>query len=144
MYCVPLTSDSPSFASSTIGSSPARASASAPGMRSPSTHASPSPISGKREMRERREVADRADRAAARDARQDAAVEALDEQLDELDPRARVAHRERVRAQQHRRATTSAGYGSPTPQAWLRSNRTWSSAVSSSGIASRRSGRSRC
>ena len=57
-----------------------------------------------REMRERREVAARADRAAARHVRQDAAVEALEQQLDGLDARARVALGERVRAQQHRRA----------------------------------------
>ena len=57
-----------------------------------------------REVRERREIAARADRAAARHARQDAAVEALDQQLDGLDARARVALRERVRAQQHRGA----------------------------------------
>ena len=30
--------------------------------------------------------------------------------------------------------TTSSGYGSPTPHAWLRSSRSWSSSVSSSGI----------
>ena len=29
---------------------------------------------------------------------------------------------------------TSAGYGSPTPQAWLRSSRSWSSSVNSSGM----------
>ena len=55
-------------------------------------------------MRERREVAAGADRAAARHARQHAAVEALEQQLDRLDARARVALRERVRAQEHRRA----------------------------------------
>ena len=46
MNCVPLMSDSPSFAASRIGSSPTRASASSPGRRSPSTNASPSPTSG--------------------------------------------------------------------------------------------------
>ena len=45
-----------------------------------------------------------------------------------------VALRERVRAQQHRRAHDSSGYGSPTPQAWERSSRSCSSSVSSSGI----------
>ena len=46
MNWVPLISDSPSFAASLMGSSPAAASASAPGLRTPSTHASPSPTSG--------------------------------------------------------------------------------------------------
>ena len=46
MNCVPLISESPSFASSRNGSSPTRASASSPGSRSPSTNASPSPTSG--------------------------------------------------------------------------------------------------
>ena len=57
-----------------------------------------------REMGERREVAAGADGAAARHVRQHAAVEALDEQLDGDRARARVALRQRVRAQQHRRA----------------------------------------
>ena len=57
-----------------------------------------------REVRERREVAGRADRAARRHVRQHAAVQALEQQLDGLDARAGVALRERVRAQQHRRA----------------------------------------
>ena len=57
-----------------------------------------------REMRERREISRRADRAAGGHARQHAAVQALEQQLDRLDPRARVALRERVRAQQHRGA----------------------------------------
>src|SRR5581483_6990816 len=55
------------------------------------------------EMGERGKVAARADRAPARDDRKHAAVEALEQQLDELGPRARAAFRERVRAQQHRR-----------------------------------------
>ena len=57
-----------------------------------------------REVRERSKVAARPDRAAARHVREHAAVDALDQELDRLDPRARVALRERVRAQQHRRA----------------------------------------
>ncbi len=55
------------------------------------------------QVRERREVAARADRAAGGDARQHAPVQALDQQLDRLDARAGVALCERVRAQQHRR-----------------------------------------
>ena len=46
MNCVPLMSESPSFAAGRIGSSPTRVSASNPGRRSPSTNASPSPTSG--------------------------------------------------------------------------------------------------
>ena len=55
-------------------------------------------------MRQRREVAARADRAPARDVRQNAAVEELDEQLDGLHARAGETLGEGVRAQQHRRA----------------------------------------
>ena len=57
-----------------------------------------------REMRERREVAARADRSARGHVRQHAAVQALEQQLDRRDVRAREPLRERVRAQQHRRA----------------------------------------
>ena len=56
-----------------------------------------------RQVGERREIAAGADRAAGGHARQDTAVEALDQELDRLDPRAGVPLRERVRAQQHRR-----------------------------------------
>ena len=104
MNCVPLMSESPSFASGRIGSSPTRASASAPGEELAVDPRLALADERQREVRERREVAARADRAAGRDVREDAAVEALDEQLDGLDARARAALRERVRAQQHRRA----------------------------------------
>ena len=104
MNCVPFTSESPSFACSRTGSRPACSSASPPGQ--------PPPVEGglaladqrQREVRERREVAARADGAAARHVRQHAAVEALHEQLDRHRARARVALRQRVGAQQHRRA----------------------------------------
>ena len=56
------------------------------------------------EVGERGKVAARAHRAAARDVREDAAVQALDQQLDRDDASAGVALGERVRAQQHRRA----------------------------------------
>ena len=62
------------------------------------------PDERQREMRERREVAAGADRATRRDVRQHPAVEALDQELDGLDPSAGIPLRERVRAQQHRRA----------------------------------------
>ena len=57
-----------------------------------------------REMGERREVAAGADRAPARNVREHAAVEALDQKLHGHDARAGVALGERVGAQQHRRA----------------------------------------
>ena len=55
-------------------------------------------------MRERREVAARADRSARGDVRQDAAVETFEQQLDRRDVRAGEPLCERVRAQEHRRA----------------------------------------
>ncbi len=58
----------------------------------------------KRQVGERRQVARGADRAAARHVRQHAAQDALDQQAGDLRPRARVALRQRVRAEQHRRA----------------------------------------
>src|SRR5205809_937681 len=57
-----------------------------------------------RQVRERSEIAAGADGAACRDVRHDAAVEALEQQLDRLDPCARVPLRQCVRAQEHRRA----------------------------------------
>ena len=62
-----------------------------------------------REMRERREVARGADRATARHDRQHASVEEREEQLDGLDPGPRVSLRQRVRAQEHRRADDLGG-----------------------------------
>ena len=56
-----------------------------------------------REVRQRSEIAARPDRAARRHARQDASVQALDQELDELDASSGVALRERVRPQEHRR-----------------------------------------
>ena len=53
-------------------------------------------------MGERSQVPACSDRAAARNTRQEAAVEAFDHQLDRLDPRAGVALRQSVRAQEHR------------------------------------------
>ncbi len=75
MNCVPLMSESPSFAASRTGSRPARASASPPGSRSPPNHASPSPTSGSARCASGARSPGRADRAARRHDRQDAAVE---------------------------------------------------------------------
>ena len=52
-------------------------------------------------MRQRREIAARADRPATRHARDDAARETLEQQLDGFDPGAGRTLRERVRAQDH-------------------------------------------
>ena len=57
-----------------------------------------------REVRERREVAARADRAARRHARMHAAVEQRDQRLERLDADAGEALGQHVRAQRHRRA----------------------------------------
>jgi len=54
--------------------------------------------------RQRREVAARPDRPAARHLRDEPPVQAREQQLDRLDPRAGEALGERVRPQQHRRA----------------------------------------
>ena len=104
MNCVPLISDSPSFAASLIGSSPAAARASAPRVERPVEPRPTLADERQREVCERREIAARADRSARGDARQHAAVEALDQQLDRLDARARVTLRERIRTKQHRGA----------------------------------------
>ena len=111
MNWVPLMSESPSFAASTIGSRPERASASAPGSRSPSTHASPSPTSGSARWASGARSPDAPTEPRARHVRDEAAVQAVDQELDGLDPRAGVALGERVRAQQHRRAHDLVGVG---------------------------------
>ncbi len=104
MNCVPLISESPSFAASVTGVSPAAASASA--ARSPTSVQRRLALADERqrEMRERREVAARAHRAPGRDVRDDAGVEHVDEQLHRLQPRARVPLREGVRAKEQRAA----------------------------------------
>src|SRR5512132_2402350 len=134
MNCVPLTSESPSFASSSIGSSPTAASAAAPSSRVSSTEASPSPTSGSARC--------------ASGARSPLAP--TDPRLGTCGKTPRFRHsikRSTVcgRAPEKpfasafaRRSiaalTTSSGYGSPTPQAWLRSSRSCSSPASSSGM----------
>ena len=134
MNCVPLTSESPSLACSRTGSSPARGERVGAGEELALEPGAPLADQRKRKVRERREVAARPDRAAARDLGHDPARETFEEQLDHLDARPGVPLRERVRAHEHRGLTISRGYSSPTPQAWLRSSRSWSSSASSSGI----------
>ena len=58
----------------------------------------------KREVGQRRQIPARADRAAARDVRQDAAIQTVEQELRGLDPRTRAALCERIGAQEHRRA----------------------------------------
>ena len=113
MNCVPLMSESPSFAASRTGSRPARASASAPGEALAAEPRLALADERQREMRERREIAGGADRAARRHDRQNAALEQREQQLDRLDPRAGVALRERVRAQEQRRADDLVGIRLP-------------------------------
>ena len=104
MNCVPLMSERPSFACGRIGSRPdarerlaAREQLALDGREALADER-------QREVRERREIARRADRPAARHEREHAAVQALEEQLDraERDPRRPLG--ERVRAQEHGRA----------------------------------------
>ena len=144
MNCVPLTSERPFLRPSRIGSSPTRAErlparqplAVEPGLALADER--------QREVRERREVAARADRAAARHVGRTPRFEALDEQLDHLDARARVALRERVRAQQHRgahdlgrvRIADAARVAAKQPQLELLGQLL--------GMVCERSGRSRC
>ena len=104
MNCVPLISESPSFAASRIGSSPAARERVRAREERPVEPRLPLADERQRQMRERCEIAAGADRAARGHAREHAAVEAFDQELDRLDSRARVALGERVRAEQHRRA----------------------------------------
>ena len=89
MNCVPLTSESPSLLARRIGSSPTARSASAPPRSSPVDGRLPLADERQREVRERGEVAARAHGAARRDVREHAAVQALEQQLDRRDARAR-------------------------------------------------------
>ena len=104
--CVPLMSARPSFASSATGASPARASAAPPSSAAASVADRRVPFADQheRQVRQRREVAARADRSAARHDRMDARVERVDQPIERRAPDARVALREHVRAQRHHRA----------------------------------------
>ena len=135
MNCVPLTSESPSFASSCTGSRPARVSASTPASRSPSTHASPSPTSGSArcasgarspEAPTEPRLGTTGSTPRSSSARSSSTVSTRAPEL----PFASAFARRSIAAR-----TISPGYGSPTPHAWERSSRSCSSAVCSSGIA---------
>ena len=104
-----------------------RASASAAGTRTPSNHASPSPTSGSARCASgaRSPLAPTEPRLGTYGSTP--AVQALEQQLDGLDARARVPLRQRVRAQQHRgthdlrciRISDAAGVGAKQPQLQL-------------------------
>ena len=63
----------------------------------------PLPHERERQMSERRKVAARPDRSARRHPREHAAVQALEQELDRRDVRARETLRKRIRTEQHRR-----------------------------------------
>ena len=109
MNCVPLTSDSPSFATSSHGLETRPRKRIRPGEPLAVEPRLSLADERKREMGERREVTRCSHRAAARHDRQHASVEKREEQLDRLHASARVALRERVRAQEHRRADDLVG-----------------------------------
>ena len=134
MNCVPLTSDNPSFACSTIGSSPTADSASPPGSSCPSTQASPSPTSGSARCASgaRSPLAPTEPRLGTTGStprfRHSISSSTSSTRAPEL-PFASVFARRSIAAR-----TTSGGYGSPTPHAWLRRRRSWSSSVCSAGM----------
>ena len=102
--CVPLMSASPSFGPSVAGVRPARASAAAPGRDVDRRATSPFADQDQREVRQRREVAAGADRAARRHHRVHAAVQQRDQQVERLEPDAGEPLGQHVGAQRHRRA----------------------------------------
>ena len=135
--CVPLISVSPFFRTERR---PARArrrrSMSAAGPRVAAATERAFADQRQREMRERREIAARADAALLRDGRIEPGVEHRREQLDQVESRAGESLRDDVRAQQHHRAHFALReQRRPTPAAWLRTRLTCSSASRSGGMA---------
>ena len=135
MNCVPLTSESPSFAANRTGSRPTRARASAPARRSPSTHASPSPTSGSArcasgarspEAPTEPRLGTTGSTPRSRSASSSSTVSTRAPEL----PFASAFARRSIAAR-----TISSGYGSPTPHEWERRSRSCSSSVCSSGMA---------
>ena len=120
--CVPLMSARPSLGPSTTGARPAARSASAPGTRPAVDDRLAFADEHEREVRERREVAAGADRAAARHDRVHAGVEQRDQRIERARADAGVARTPaRWRGAPSSRARRAPGSGSPTPAAWLRS-----------------------
>ena len=104
MPCVPLTSASPSLALSSSGSSPAERRTS-PAGRAVAVHEQLAAADEReREVRERRQVARRAERSLLGHDGDQVAVQHLDHPLDDLGAHARVPEREHVRAEQQHRA----------------------------------------
>ena len=135
MNCVPLISERPSLAARRIGSSPAAASASAPLIRSPSNHASPSPTSGEARCASGARSPDAPTEPRAGTTgrtprfRHSSSSSTVPTRAPEL-PFARAFARRSIAAR-----TTSSGYGSPTPQECERRSRSCSSSVCSPEIA---------
>jgi hypothetical protein len=73
-----------------------------------------------REVRERREIARRSDRALRWHPRNDVGLEHRQQELDDLESHTRVPHRHDLRAQEDHRAHLGGPRSGPTPQAWLR------------------------
>ena len=134
MNCVPLTRERPSLLARRIGSRPTDRSAAVPLRSSPSTTACPSPTSGSARCASgaRSPLAPTDPRAGThgstprfRHSRRSSTVVTCAPEK----PFASAFARSSIAAR-----TTSSGYGSPTPHAWLRSRRSWSSSASSSGM----------
>ena len=135
MNCVPLMSESPSFACSRTGSSPTRASAVAPGQRARLPR---SRLPRRRaEARGARAARGRPTRRPTRGSgrggrtprfRHSTRSSTVSTRAPDV-PFASAFARRSIAAR-----TTSSGYGSPTPHAWLRRSRSWSSSDSSGGI----------
>ena len=102
--CVPFKKARPSLGASARGARPARASASAAGSRSPSRRISPTPRRAAVMWASGREIARRADRALARDDRDEAALEAQGEMRDRRPAHAGRSLREARELQGHRQA----------------------------------------
>ena len=97
-------SDSPSFAASVIGASPAASSASRSAQQPAFDRRLALADQREREVCERSKVPARPDRAAGRHARNDAGSESSDEELDGLGAGPREPLGESVRTKEHRRA----------------------------------------
>ena len=103
--CVPLISARPSFGAERHGCEAGRARARrAAGVRCVSVPHLAFADQHERDVRERRQIAARADRSAAGHVRVHAAVERRDERLERLDANAGESLRQHIRAQRHRRA----------------------------------------
>ena len=116
MPSVPLTSASPSLAASVDRRSPARRSASPPGVRAPSLAEHPSLAEQhQRAVRQRRQVTGRAERAVLRHPRRDVVVEQVHQGLRDQRADPGTAQRQRPDPQQHHRPDHLAGHRRADP-----------------------------